>query len=392
MRTTIVLASVFASVFAMTEVEALHSYPGNTDASDTAGTNPGALENGATAGAPGRVGGAFLFDGIDDDVNLSNVPDLDYSATSSFTWEAWVNCFGLTSQEFQFVIATNYACSPTAQWLLIFNSGVDAGKAAFSIRDADDVASSVITPSPLPLNEWHHLTAVREVTPGGKFIHLYVDCALVASAQDITTATLALNASDFIGRRFLCPDRSTFNGLIDEVRFYNSALTPEEIAQDSCTIDTDGDGIADGNDNCPTTPNSNQADNDRDGVGDACDSDDDNDGVLDEGDNCPIVANADQADFDGDGFGDACESDDDNDGVLDAEDSCPGTVPGGLVNSDGCTIAALCPCENSWKSHGAYVSCVTRTAQTFVAAGLITETQKGAIISEAGLSNCGNKK
>jgi hypothetical protein len=393
-RKTIVLASVFASVLATTEVEAqiIHRYSGDSNASDTAGTNPGAFENGATAGTPGKVGGAFLFDGIDDGVNLGNVPDLDYGPSSSFTWEAWVNSFGPTSQSVQYVLATNYACTPTAQVLQIFNSGVDAGKAAFAVRDANDVASSVITPFPLSFNAWHHLTAVREVTPGGKFIHLYVDCVLVASAPDITTETLASNASDFIGRRFLCPDASTFNGLIDEVRFYNRALTPEEASQESCVIDTDSDGIADGDDNCPTTPNSNQADADGDGVGDPCDNDNDGDSVPDGVDNCPLVWNANQGDFDGDGLGDACETDDDNDGVLDAADACPGTLPGEMVNSDGCSIAALCPCENSWKSHGAYVSCVSHAAGAFAAAGLITETQKGAIISDAGLSNCGNKK
>lgn len=360
MRTTIVLASVFASVFAMTEIEAqvpglIHCYPGNADASDTVGTNPGTFENGATAGAPGKVGGAFLFDGVDDAVSLGDVPDLDYSATSSFTWEAWVNSAGFTSQSVQYILTTNYACSPTAQVLQILNSGVNAGKASFIVRDADDVASSVTAPLPLTFNTWHHLTAVREVTPDGKFIHLYVDCALVATAPDITTATLASNGSDFIGRRFPCADRSNFNGLIDEVRFYNRALTTEEVAQ-ACITDTDGDGI------------------------------------VDEADNCPGVANASQADFDGDGIGDACDTDDDNDAVPDEFDICPHTSAGALVNADGCTIAALCPCENSWKSHGAYVSCVSRTAETFFAAGLITEAQKGAIVSEAARSDCGSKK
>jgi len=40
----------------------------------------------------------------------------------------------------------------------------------------------------------------------------------------------------------------------------------------SCVVDTDGDGIPDLQDNCPTVSNPSQLDTDKDGVGDACES------------------------------------------------------------------------------------------------------------------------
>jgi|GEM_PF-1903189 len=71
--------------------------------------------------------------------------------------------------------------------------------------------------------------------------------------------------------------------------------------------DLDGDGVADGADNCPAVANPDQADNDGDGVGNACDGDNDDDGVADAADNCPWVANPGQEDGDGNGVGDACD-------------------------------------------------------------------------------------
>ena len=111
------------------------------------------------------------------------------------------------------------------------------------------------------------------------------------------------------------------------------------------TADRDGDGIPDAIDNCPDTPNPNQADADGDHVGDVCDNcrsvantsqaDTDGDKVGDACDNCPGTANAGQADVDQDGVGDACDNcvnvantnqaDGDHDGVGDVCDNCPDT-------------------------------------------------------------------
>ena len=86
---------------------------------------------------------------------------------------------------------------------------------------------------------------------------------------------------------------------------YGTVIIPITI---TIVLDLDGDGILDNIDNCPLTPNANQADNDQDGKGDVCDNDDDNDGVLDTNDNCPITPNSNQADRDQDGLGDVCDT------------------------------------------------------------------------------------
>jgi len=74
--------------------------------------------------------------------------------------------------------------------------------------------------------------------------------------------------------------------------------------------DSDGDGVPDSVDNCPSDYNPGQDDYDGDGIGDACD-------------NCPDDPNPGQEDTDGDGLGDACDPDDDNDTVPDGADTDP---------------------------------------------------------------------
>lgn len=138
------------------------------------------------------------------------------------------------------------------------------------------------------------------------------------------------------------------------------------------TLDTDGDGIPDAEDNCTTVANSNQLDGDGDGVGDACDAtfnpdadtdgdgwsnseenqngtsptnpDTDGDGVKDSLDNCPVNANADQADSNNDGVGDVCSAppDGDNDTVPDTSDNCPAISNTDQADLDGDGIGDVC--------------------------------------------------
>ncbi|HYV26585.1 MAG TPA: hypothetical protein VFA77_03570, partial [Candidatus Eisenbacteria bacterium] len=89
-------------------------------------------------------------------------------------------------------------------------------------------------------------------------------------------------------------------------------------------------------------------------------------------------------------------ADADNDGVSDSSDLCADTPQGAVVNADGCSIDQLVPCGGPasggpWKNHGEYVSSVAHATQAFLAAGLINQDQKDAIVSQAAQSDCGSK-
>ena len=135
---------------------------------------------------------------------------------------------------------------------------------------------------------------------------------------------------------------------------------------DNAGGDTDGDGICDNVDNCQTTPNADQADNDNDGIGNVCDDtpnggggnpcdnaggDTDGDGVCDNVDNCRTTPNADQADNDNDGIGNVCDDTPDGEpgGDVDCNDAVVVVEAGKVTISN---IAANAKVEISGPSTG----------------------------------------
>jgi|GEM_PF-2595143 len=102
---------------------------------------------------------------------------------------------------------------------------------------------------------------------------------------------------------------------------------PAEPKELEAPVDTDGDTVADADDNCSADANADQLDSDSDGEGDVCDEtplpeapttpvDTDGDTVADDADDCVDVSNVDQIDTDEDGTGDACDETPEGDSIL----------------------------------------------------------------------------
>ena len=125
-------------------------------------------------------------------------------------------------------------------------------------------------------------------------------------------------------------------------------------------VDSDQDGIADGEDNCPNTSNPEQTDTDNDGIGDDCDL-------------CVETADPQQVDSDGDGYGDACDNcpmiadptvlDSDEDGYGNVCDNCPETFNPDQIDSDNDGSGDLCtPLEEINFTIGSFVGATSTSS------------------------------
>ena len=139
---------------------------------------------------------------------------------------------------------------------------------------------------------------------------------------------------------------STVRTTAPSVRIPHKLTQTQTASETPATTTATGDGVPNGEDNCPDDPNPFQDDTDLDSLGDVCDPDDDNDDFLDVDDNCPTVDNSDQFDADADGLGDACDIDDDGDGVDDTVDNCPLTPNAGQLNTDGDAAGNACDSDD----------------------------------------------
>jgi hypothetical protein len=164
----------------------------------------------------GKIGNALQFDGVDDYVRM---PTTFIQKLSEFSVSLWVNPTAVTSwaRLFDFGQDTN-----NYMMLTISNgSGL-----TFEIRTSN-ATQTITTGRILPLATWSHLA----VTLSDNTLTIYLNGLVIGKSTSVTLRPYNLGtvvSSNFLGKSLFSAD-PYFSGKMDEVRFYNYALSPAEI-------------------------------------------------------------------------------------------------------------------------------------------------------------------
>ncbi len=240
-----------------------------SQASDCSGNGWDGTVYGAAWG-PGSTGQALEFSGTDEVGGISM--DLDNTVSDGFTIMAGLYWYGSTGVQCYIFDARNHAVDGG----FIFYLGA-TGRPVLKV-DAPAGDQSMTADYPILSDCWTHLAGVYDATAQKLRVFMYghsTDSADITTPYyDNNTLAIAIGNNAFHGE-----DRP-FNGVIDEVRFFDRALSEAEIAmyvEEQAGRDSDVDGIVDACDNCPYDPNPDQSDTGippgrtDNGIGDECD-------------------------------------------------------------------------------------------------------------------------
>ena len=187
----------------------------NGNANDEIGGNHGTLGGGVDCSAEGKYGRACSFDGINDYVNAGGNTNL--RITGDLSLEAWVK----TSDDEGDIILKWTALGDQRSYAMFLSGGRIYGYAS----DNGANIASIFSSSAINDGNWHHAVFVHE---NGIGLKMYLDGAEATTPISHTTGIYDSGTSSFleIGGGGIA---GMYNGVIDEARIYNKALTPEEI-------------------------------------------------------------------------------------------------------------------------------------------------------------------
>ncbi|HLL65166.1 MAG TPA: LamG domain-containing protein, partial [Micromonosporaceae bacterium] len=201
------------------------SYP----ALDSKGANTGDYHKGPQLGVTGALSGdsntAAQFDGVNDYMQAPTT-SLPVGAAAR-TVETWFKTPGIAVGQFRQALFS-YGSHPTAGQQ--FAAWLESGGTQIKLSANSTSDRTFTFPSNFNDNGWHHVA----VTYDGTTVKMYVDGVAGTGGSAAVTLNTVVDAYGFtVGR--IAPGRSNlstqsyFNGTLDEVAFYNTAMSPATV-------------------------------------------------------------------------------------------------------------------------------------------------------------------
>lgn len=198
---------------------------GATAADAVRGAGGAGTANGGTSFVPGRIGNAVEFDGSSGWIMAPNtVP----TGATAFSVTAWVWADSAPNWG---TIVKNWGGASTGAFHLGFN--LTSGQISNYV--SPPTVGPAQDPSVLSLNAWRHVALTYDGAAGTQI--LYIDGVQVAAAG-ASPSLVALGANMGIGVKTddstAAPDPANpgfWDGRIDDLAFWDNALTPAEVLQ-----------------------------------------------------------------------------------------------------------------------------------------------------------------
>jgi hypothetical protein len=181
---------------------------------DFSGNGNNGTANDGAAFADGKFGKAGVFDGTDDYVSVPNSTKLD--VTSKFTLSAWIKRDAVSSS------LTNILRREGGEVYSLY-SGAGSEQVGVRFRDTSDV-DHIGAGETVPSGTWQHVIGLYD----GADLKLYVN-GVLKQTNVIGSKSIKAGASDLVfGRNDNVVGRF-FNGNIDDVAIWNTAISDDEI-------------------------------------------------------------------------------------------------------------------------------------------------------------------
>ncbi len=195
-----------------------------TTANDQSSNNNDLTLSSASWSSSGKFNGAFNGG---DNLRLTGTDDTDFEpgASTGFAVSAWVKSDGATTAATEYVVSKGG--SGVGGYQIYFNT---SGQIVCAIDD--DATSwpedSATTTTDYYDQAWHHIVCTRDITADD--LYLYVDGEKVANDGNLSaTGSLANGSIFYLNDTNATNDTDEFLGDLDEVKYYNFALTAGQV-------------------------------------------------------------------------------------------------------------------------------------------------------------------